>query len=390
MSAEPCPVCASQNTARFLQRQQVPVHQNLVLADQASALAVARGDLHMAACGDCGFVFNSAFDLSRLAYGAQYDNTQSHSAMFDAYLDGLVELLVKRHGVRNARIVEIGCGKGHFLRKLVAYPGAGNTGFGFDPSYVGPDSDLDGRLEFRRRFYDADCVDIPADVVVCRHVIEHVPRPVDLLDSVHAALANQPAARVYFETPCVQWILQNRVLWDFFYEHCSLFCADSLRTAFERSRFVVESVEHVFGGQYLWLQARPAASTERLADRHGAHLAGLAQAYAVDERRLCQTLQHRLRTLRQQGPVALWGAGAKGVTFANLVDPSRGLLDCLVDINPAKQGCFVAGTGHPIVEPAALGRHGVGNVVLMNPNYRPECLQRLEAVRCSANLIDWS
>ena len=386
-----CPVCGGKHTLPFLDRENVPVHQNLVLPNQASAVAVSLGDLAMQVCKDCGFVFNAAFDLARLSYGRDYDNTQSHSAVFDAYLDKLVEQMVHQHGVRNARIVEVGCGKGHFLRKLVAYPGAGNTGFGFDPSYVGPETDLDGALQFRRSFYDGTCADVPADVVVCRHVIEHVPAPVQLLGAVRAALVSQPAARVFFETPCVEWILRNKVVWDFFYEHCSLFSRDSLRHAFEATGFVVHGVEHVFGDQYLWLHAGVAPSAPHSHTAQGADgVAALAEAYGRSLGELCLRWRARLAGVRLLGPVALWGAGAKGVTLAHLVDPEREWIDCLVDINPAKQGCFVPGSGHPIVAPAALLSRQVANVILMNPNYARETVQWLEAERCPAKLLDWS
>ncbi|MCY7305467.1 MAG: class I SAM-dependent methyltransferase [Rhodoferax sp.] len=384
-----CPVCASGDTTLFLERADVPVHQNLVLADPALARAVPRGDLSMRVCSGCGFVFNSAFDLSRLAYGQDYDNTQSHSPMFDTYLDDLVRQLVETHGVRNAQIVEVGCGKGHFLRKLVTAQDAGNTGFGFDPSYAGPLSELGGALQFRRSFYDGGCTDVPADVVVCRHVIEHVPDPLRLLGSVRAALGRQPHAQVFFETPCVEWILRHQVVWDFFYEHCSLFSAAALRVAFERCGFACDAVDPVFGGQYLWLRGQPAASSRRPATS-GAEVAALAQAYGMHERARRASWHARLLQLRAHGPVALWGAGAKGVTFANLVDSGHALIDCVVDINPAKQGCFVPGSAHPIVAPGELAGRGVRNVILMNPNYRQEVLQLLQSRHVPANLIDWS
>lgn len=383
-----CPVCESTQLRPFLQRSQVPVHQNLVVNSQEAARTVTRGELDLVICEDCGFVFNQAFDLSRLSYGEDYDNTQSCSAYFDAYLDGLVQDMVERQGVRNCTIVEVGCGKGHFLRKLVSYPGANNTGYGFDPSYVGPLTDLDGRLQFRTCYYDQSCTDIAADVVVCRHVIEHVPEPVEILRSVRAALASLPKARVFFETPCVEWILRHRVIWDFFYEHCSLFTAQSLELVFRRAGFAVERVEHIFGGQYLWLEARVADVDDAL-PTVGETLR-LATAYAADEQRLREAWLVRLRNLSQNGKVALWGAGAKGATFANLVDPHCTLIDCVVDLNPNKQGRFVPGTGHPIVSPTDLPSRDVRNTVLMNPNYREENLQLLADAGIELNLIDWS
>lgn len=389
MMIHQCPVCESSKLTIFLQRSQVPVHQNLIVTSQEAARSITRGKLDMVVCEDCGFVFNRAFDLSRLSYGEDYDNTQSCSAYFDAYLDGLVKDLVERQGVNNCTIVEVGCGKGQFLRKLVSFPGANNKGFGFDPSYAGADTDLDGRLVFRRCYYDDTCTDIAADVVVCRHVIEHVPEPMALLRSVRAALAHSPKTRVFFETPCVEWILRNQIVWDFFYEHCSLFTAASLSLAFERAGFAVERVEHIFGGQYLWLEAR-VTDTASHTTPNCFETAVLAKNYGANEETLRQKWLGRLLELKKLGKVALWGAGAKGATFANLVDPDCTIIDCVVDLYPNKQGRFIPGTGHAIVAPADLPRRGVNSAVLMNQNYHEENLRLLAKAGIKLDLIDWS
>lgn len=60
------------------------------------------------------------------------------------------------------------------------------------------------------------------------------------------------------------------------------------------------------------------------------------------------------------------------MTFANLVDPKRELIICVVDLNPQKQGNYLPGTGHPIVDYRELGDLGVTVAILMNPNYREE------------------
>ena len=339
----------------------------------------------MRVCGECGFVFNAEFDAARLQYGPHYDNTQDCSPTFGHYLDELVRHLVEDLGLRGKRIVEVGCGKGAFLRRLVTYPGAGNEGVGFDPSYVGPESDLDGKLVFHRREY-GDGSAVPADVVVCRHVIEHLADPVGLLRSVRATLATGQGTRVFFETPSVRWILRNQVFWDFFYEHCALFSTHSLRTAFEEADFCVDTVRHVFEGQYLWAEASPGGpdSTHRDAE----DTEELAIAFGRDEQRLAASWKQTLPKLSDRGGVALWGAGAKGSTFANLADPEGRLIDCVVDLNPNKQGRFLPGTGHPIVGYPELARRRIENVILMNPNYREEIAALLVEERISANLIE--
>lgn len=209
-----CPICGYPHPEVFLERLDVPVHQNLMYPSAAAAAGARTGDLRLACCPRCAFVFNAAFDLNRLDYSERYENRQTFSAVFADHVDSLVRQLVDRDGVRNTFIVEVGCGRGVFLRKLVeANPG--NRGHGYDPAYVGPDADLDGRLRFTRSFFGSDVAreDAPAtiDVVVCRHVIEHVPNPLDLLRAIRSAVPAGSRPRVYFETPCVEWILANDI-----------------------------------------------------------------------------------------------------------------------------------------------------------------------------------
>jgi SAM-dependent methyltransferase len=381
-----CPVCYSADTFEFLRRGSVPVHQNLLLETADAARGLARGDLAMCLCAACGFGFNAAFRPELLDYGRRYDNAQNWSPAFDAYVDGLVRDLVEG-GVRDCRVVEVGCGKGTFLTKLVAWPGAGNTGHGFDPTYVGPDEALDGRLRFERCFYGAECANVPADVVVCRHVIEHVPRPLGLLRSVRAALAGSPGARVFFETPCLEWVLRQQVTWDFFYEHCSLFTASSLVAALTRAGFADIAIRHVFHGQYLWLEAR-AAGAAAPAGGDTREVAALARAFAREDRRRLHGWEELVGLLAARGRVAVWGAGAKGVTFCNLLDPNCRLLHCVIDVNPAKQGQFVAGTGHRIVGPERLRAEGVGAVLVLNPIYTAEVAAQVTWVAPGVAVLD--
>lgn len=382
-----CPICKSINVVKFLSRKNLPVHQNLLFSDQKSAVSANRGDLNLKICRECDFVFNSTFDLSKLSYGEKYDNTQDLSPYFHNYVSNLAKSIIQDKKIQNCNIVEIGCGKGSFLRKLVESEEWKNTGYGFDPSYQGPEIDLDGRLNFQKRFYDCDCTNVDADVIVCRHVIEHVPDPVNLLKMIKKSLNPSKKVHIFFETPTVEWILKNKVLYDFFYEHCSYFSENSISIAFEISGFKIEKIKTIFNGQYLWLEA--INTTEKIQPRKISNsLEILALKYSADENKLKNNWTKKVQELTLDSPIAIWGAGAKGVTFANLIDPKREYIDCIIDVNVNKQNKFLPGTGHPIIKYQDIPSRKINKVILMNPNYYNEILNLLKKSKIEVDLIN--
>ena len=378
-----CPLCTSPELTLITERPNVPVHQNKLYESSADARAATRGHLKVVACLKCGFVFNAAFDLSLMTYDQTYENDQTHSPAFSAHVDGLAHRLLSDGGVRNSRIVEVGCGKGTFLKSLVQAD-SGTVGWGFDPAYTGPDKAVDGRVEFVRSFYDRAYADLAPDAVVCRHVIEHVPEPAILLAEIRQASIG---ARVYIETPDVEWILRNSVIWDFFYEHCSYFSPHSFATAFGRAGFRDVKSTLVFGDQYLWVEATTSSSERGAQTYDPGDIAELARSYLRKESEMLARWNDAIESLRKSGPVVLWGAGAKGVTSASLFDPRAEKLSGVVDLNPRKQGRYIAGSGHEIFSPTELKRRGVKSVVLMNPNYLDEIRRLLEAERINVNIV---
>lgn len=381
-----CPVCNTYETSIFLERMDVPVHQHQLFSDPASARQAVRGDLVLAFCHQCGFVFNTTFDPQKLAYGEAYDNSQTSSPSFQAHVRSLVKHLVDDRGVCNCVIAEVGCGKGFFIRELVA-SSPGSRGFGFDSTYEGPETELDGRIVFRRHYYTEDLIDPAPDVIVCRHVIEHVANPSrELLDPIRRSLELSSDPLVFFETPDVEWILRNRVIWDFFYEHCSYFSATSLATLFKQEGFDVRNITTVFDGQYLWLEAGKGETGKPWFE--AGHVPRLADEFAGAEAHLISLWQTKIRELSPSRKVAIWGAGAKGVTFANLVDPCCEFINCIVDLNPNKIGNYIPGTGHPIVSHRELGRRKVTDVILMNPNYRDENVALMQHEGLDIRLVD--
>lgn len=380
-SQKRCPICSSARVASVTERQNVPVHQNMLFASPEAARLAVRGDLSVVACLDCDFVFNASFDHALMSYGAGYESDQTYSPAFNSHVADLLSALLNDKGVRDSCIVEVGCGKGDFLRSLVRPEQFKNTGWGFDPSYTGIASDLDGRLNYVQGFYSEEHAKITADVVVIRHVMEHVPDPLTLLCQIRLGSIG---ARIYMETKDVSWVLENAVLWDFFYEYCSYFSPRSLARAFQMVGLDYVEIEHVFGGQYLWVEAPATACSSR---ELPIAIEQSVMTYVRRESEMRVRWADTIEEIGKQGAIALWGAGAKGGTFASLFDPDAQKLSCVVDLNPAKQGKFIAGSGHPILAPSHLTQRGIRNVIVMNPNYVPEVRELLARESIEANIV---
>ncbi len=382
---EPCPVCNSEDTKSFFSRKNVPANQNFLIFEKKSALNIPTGDLELRVCNNCSFIFNGKFQLSKLHYGNLYENSQDVSPLFEEYLENLAKDLIFNKKIKNSVIVEVGCGKGTFIKKLISFDDHNNTGIGFDPSFIG-DSLENPNLRFVKQFYNSDSANVKADVVVCRHVIEHIQNPIELLRTIKNALSNSKNPKIFFETPDVDWILKNQVLWDFFYEHCSYFNPDSIRMAFEIAGFKIESIEHVFNNQYMLIEASLAEHTIS-PSKISNDTKNMAKIFSNQEQQNQNIWKNKIKDLSNNGKIAIWGAGAKGVTFLNLFDPNSKLIECVIDINPKKQGKYIPGTGHDIVSYDKLESKGITDIIIMNLNYFDEITSIIKKLNLKINLF---
>jgi SAM-dependent methyltransferase len=347
----------------------VPVQQNTPKPTFEAAQATPRGDIRLAWCGQCGLVTNTAFDPALEIYTADYNNSQTYSGVFSQYVHDLAVMLVEQYGLRQKRIVEIGCGAGDFLKKLCEL--GDNNGWGFDPSYTGPLMALNGRIRFIKDFFGPRYAGYTGDLYLARHLIEHIHDLDALMRGVRSAVGSSQAV-VFFETPDVRWILKNVTFWDIFYEHCSLFSPASLTHLFTRYGFTVRRSSLVFGEQYQWLEAAAAANA-------GLPPAGLDSGHDIGElarhfaREADKKIADYQRQLQQPGiRSAVWGAGAKGVTFLNTLKPALEVLPVVVDVNPGKQGRYIPGTGQLVIAPEQLPGYQPDTIFIMNPNYADE------------------
>lgn len=370
---DPCPVCAATRSTTLGVPTDVPLLMNRVYATEESAREAPRGRLDLVGCLNCGFLWNRAFRAEQIAYDMDYENDQTHSAAFAAHLRARAMDVVRAVPAgEKIAYLEIGCGQGRFITEISAVAGDRLVSAeGFDPAWRGEDGIGPGNSRIHKAYFDSCTARLLTNlpnVVASRHTIEHVPDPITFLSLVRTALGSHVRARIFLETPCVSWILKHQAMQDFFYEHCSLFTARALSLALRKAGFRSPFVQHVFDGQYLWAEATTYGADEILEAELPYDLRAIAGAHE----RFVTHWRERVCAAAGQGPVALWGAGAKGVTFALMIDPDSKWLDHVIDINPSKQNRHIAGTGLRIFAPNDAASRRAHTIFVMNPHYLNE------------------
>jgi hypothetical protein len=383
---KPCPACGVPGATVFLSVE-VPVNCSALFACRDEARRADKGPIALACCELCGMIFNAVFEPGLLVYDGSYENSLHFSPAFQAYCTGLVQRLVETYDLREKTIVEVGCGGGEFLAQLCEV--GHNSGLGFDPSFRGDAPSP--RVRIVPLAYSGDQLDCKAGAICCRHVLEHIPEPDVFLRGISSTLTDSPESVFYCETPNAADVLGGSSLWDIIYPHCSYFTAVSMRRVLERARFKVLYIGSAFGGQFLAAEAVAGGSnggqtlTAAAADELAA-VRILVQSFAG---RLLDTIDRwaaAIESSRQQGRrLALWGAGAKAVTFLNMV-PGAECIDTVVDLNPRKHGMFVPCTGQRIVGPVSLMEYQPDTVILLNPAYQAEVSQALADVAPGAKM----
>lgn len=369
-----CPACSGKTAAVFFEMDAVPVFCNVLCDSRSEAQAAARADIHLAYCTQCDMIYNVAFDPQKVAYSPAYENSLHYSPRFQDYADKLSDDLIARYDLREKDIVEIGCGQGDFL-SLLAKKGS-NRAFGFDPSFRPEEaqalSEQTG-ITIVPEIYCEKFTEQPADLICCRHVLEHIDQPQDFLASLRRTIGNRHDTTLFFEVPNALYTLKDMGIWDIIYEHCNYFTATSLANLFIRGGFTPLRVDEQYGGQFLSIEARPNQAKEggfNVPQIDTAQWVNVfRQAYQEKkeqwQRRLLDDQANRKATV-------LWGAGSKGVTFLNTLNLSPQQIEYIVDLNPRKQQRYVVGTGQEIIGPESLTSLDPGEVIIMNPIYRSE------------------
>lgn len=389
MSAiESCPACGETQLSEIYRLDDIPVQSCILLDSAEAARDFPRAPLVLMACGSCGFVFNSVFDLANVDYSSTTEESQHFSGIFNRFAQTLAAEMASHYELKGKQTLEIGCGKGEFLQELAKQ--SGTCGLGVDPGFI-PErlSVANGQpIVFQREYFDPETITVSPDFVVCRHTLEHIPKVGKFMDDIVTVLDGREQVGILFETPDARRVLKEGAFWDIYYEHCSYFTMGSHARLFRRSGLDVTKLYLAYDDQYIIQYAERGAGRPLLrAEDDLDEVRALAAAFPdkVAETRAYWT--DFVRDRHAEGKrVAIWGGGSKGVSFLTTNGLGEEVAQ-VIDVNPYKQGCYLPCTGHVVWSPDDLPGTPPDTVIVMNPIYLPEIGAQLAQMNLNPELV---
>jgi SAM-dependent methyltransferase len=384
-----CPCCGEGGAKVIYRVASIPVHSCVLLRSAAEARAFPTRDLELAFCEQCGFVFNHVFEEGAMGYSTNFEESQHFSNTFTSFARGLAREISEKCDVAGRQVLEIGCGKGEFLSELCRIGGA--SGIGIDPGYrADPGRGVGENVRFIVDRYGPKYENVHADVVLCRHTLEHIAGVRAFIGSIRQSIGSRDDVSVVFETPDALRVLSEAAFWDIYYEHCSYFSPGTHSRLFRELGFDVTELSLVYDGQYIIQYARPAprATAPRLRTEHDLlAMRELADSFPLRVYRTHEAWRNCIgRAARRGQRIVLWGGGSKGVSFITTLELEDEIA-AVVDVNPHKQGMFMPGSGHPVIAPSELRAVRADLVIVMNPIYMVEIKAELDRLDLDPELL---
>ena len=303
---------------------------------------------------------------------------------------------MQEHHIHGRRIVEVGCGRGEFLRMwqnlaedpegaaalardqardpLSGQPNAAPlhlVGLEHKPSLV---EEANAVADKKYRVYegfatgDVRYPEGPFDAFVQFNFLEHQPDPCDMLRNIGRNL--KPQALGLITVPSFEYILRYNGYYELLRDHIANYTEFTLQKLLQDCGFELLSMDLVNRDTIEAIVRK--ADPDELSELHYSGRLIDVSALRDSYDRLSASVNAHIDHLSESHrTMAIWGASHQGFTLAATTKLS-GRVEYIIDSAPFKQGRFSPASHIPIVAPDYAVAHPVVEILIVAPGYTDE------------------
>jgi SAM-dependent methyltransferase len=381
-----CRSCSGSTLTTFLDLGSQPL-ANALLEERQLAEPEPSFPLELAFCHDCGLVQITETIPPDVLFERDYPYYSSFSPALLAHSrDHVRRILAERALSSESLVVEVASNDGYLLSNFIE---AGIPVLGIDPA-AGPVAAAAKRgVPTLQAFFGAKLArqlaaeGKSADVIIANNVVAHVDQINDFIEGFAILLKDDGFARL--EVPYLRDMIEKCEFDTVYHEHFFYWSIATMERLLSRHGLHLNDAERlpIHGGTIRLTTSRKPGRSERLtgllAEEAGLGMGDLTYylSFAAHVEQLRQTLQASVRQIRSEGArLAAYGAAAKGATLLNYMKFESGVVEYVVDRNPAKVGKYLPGVKVPIrpVETLTLDRPDY--VLVLAWNFAAEIIQQ--------------
>ncbi len=314
-------------------------------------LATEKGiDLEVCQCSGCGLI---QLSNEPVPYYREVIRAAAYSPEMKVMRQEQFGDWVERYSLRNRKVLEIGCGRGEYLR-LMQEAGTNAYGLEYSPQSVA-DCHTAG-LCVERGYLETGgekLTGAPFDGFFILNWLEHLPNINAVLQGIYRNLA--PGGTGLVEVPNFNMILRHKLFTEFTSDHLFYFTAETLKSTLEINGFKVLSCREIWHEYIISAEVRKRPIQD---------LGEMAATGAKLRESLEKFIAGHQRT-------AVWGAGHQALAVMALAGLG-GKIAYVVDSAPFKQGKYTPATNLPIVPPDELEKNPPQAIIVMAAAYSDE------------------
>jgi len=379
-----CRSCSNRHLTVFLDLGRQPL-ANALLDERELEQVEPRFPLQLAFCHDCGLVQVTETIPPDVLFGRDYPYFSSFSPALVRHSREHVQHILQERPLGPASlVVEVGSNDGYLLKNFVA---AGIPVLGIDPA-TGPVVSARQRgVPTLQTFFGAALArelaaeGRRADVIMANNVAAHVDGINDFIEGFAILLKDDGVARI--EVAYLRDMIEKCEFDTVYHEHLFYWSISAMERLVARHGLQLNDAERlpIHGGSIRFNLSRRPGTSRRLeallAEEAALGMAdiGYYASFAARVEELRSALHESVRQIRAGGHrLAAYGAAAKGATLLNYMEFKPGVIEYVVDRNPAKVGKYLPGVKLPIRPVETLAQDKPDYVLVLAWNFAREII----------------